>query len=194
MLFFNMKSSFPLGIDNSGWTAWSIRIDAKNNSITAASQKAVTCARYGTPLQKWPRSAIFLRFVPKNRTGSSSEVEDDAGDGLEVVLVLAEEGVEHIIAFRPQGQPLIQPEVHAPARLHHERGPAGVRRLRLQVPATEQRVPPGLPTRPPRANPYAPAAPKILHMLTVVDLRRKARYQVAFHGKPIVREVRHRRV
>jgi hypothetical protein len=29
-------------------------------------------------------------------------VEDDAGDALEVVLVLAEEGVEHIIAFGPQ--------------------------------------------------------------------------------------------
>jgi hypothetical protein len=29
-------------------------------------------------------------------------VEDDAGDGLEVVLVLAEEVIEHVIAFGPQ--------------------------------------------------------------------------------------------
>jgi len=52
--------------------------------------------------QKRPRSAIVLRFTLESRTGSRSEVEDDAGDGLEVVLVLAEEVVEHVIAFGPQ--------------------------------------------------------------------------------------------
>ena len=52
--------------------------------------------------QKWPNSAISLRSTPENRTRSGSEVEDDAGDGLEVVLVLAEEVVEHVIAFGPQ--------------------------------------------------------------------------------------------
>jgi len=39
-----------------------------------------------------------------------------------------------------------------------------------------------------------PPPPKILHMLPVVDLRRKACHQVALHGKPAVREVRQRRV
>jgi|GEM_PF-5139502 len=41
-----------------------------------------------------------LNLLGRSKTGS--EVEDDAGDGLEVVLVLAEEGVEHVIAFGPQ--------------------------------------------------------------------------------------------
>ena len=41
-------------------------------------------------------SALYTLAEPR------SEVEDDAGDGLEVVLVLAEEGVEHVIAFGPQ--------------------------------------------------------------------------------------------
>ncbi len=41
-----------------------------------------------------------LNLLGSRKTGS--EVEDDARDGLEVVLVLAEEGVEHVIAFRPQ--------------------------------------------------------------------------------------------
>src|SRR5208337_2477654 len=39
---------------------------------------------------------------PSHDGQNRSEVEDDAGDGLEVVLVLAEEGVEHVIAFGPQ--------------------------------------------------------------------------------------------
>jgi hypothetical protein len=48
------------------------------------------CAQFATLSGSGPdRSATFLRSTPENRTGSRSEVEDDAGDALEVVFILA---------------------------------------------------------------------------------------------------------
>jgi hypothetical protein len=51
------------------------------------------------------RNTAILRIVLARSNSVAApqeprlEVEDDAGDGLEVVLVFAEEVVEHIIAF-----------------------------------------------------------------------------------------------
>ncbi len=74
-------------------------IVSKMNYIMGADRWAVMCAQYATLCRRRSRSAIFRRFILENRTGSRSEVEDDAGDALEVVLVFAEEVVEHVIAF-----------------------------------------------------------------------------------------------
>jgi hypothetical protein len=50
---------------------------------------AVTCARYGTPARSGPDRPFSRDLPQKIGLGSRSEVEDDAGDGLEVVFILA---------------------------------------------------------------------------------------------------------
>src|SRR5208282_4222395 len=117
--------------------------------------------------------ALYLNYVRMKTAGIRLEMEDDSGGALVIVLVLAEEGTKHVVALGAQRQSRIHPEVHSPARLHRERVFAVIRRLGLQVSAPHQRVSPGLPARPPRPDPYPPAAAKILYVLTIVNLPRK---------------------
>jgi len=71
------------------------------------------CVQYAHPPEV-AQIGHFPAIYPENRTGTRSEVEDDAGDALEVVLVLAEEVVEHVIAFGPQGQSIISSPTGSP--------------------------------------------------------------------------------
>ena len=63
----------------------------------------MTCAQYATPGRSDAESKTFQQFVPERGIETRSEMEDDAGGGLEVVLVLAVKPVEHVIAFDAQG-------------------------------------------------------------------------------------------
>ena len=122
------------------------------------------------------------------------EVEDEATDELEIVLVLAEEAGADVIRFETETEARTPPVVGAAAEHHRERVSAITGSLRLLVQAAHQAMQPGFP------NALAPGdfgpggVGQELDVLIVGDRRSEGRADAALKGEPVVGEIAERRI
>ena len=106
-------------------------------------------------------------------------MEDHAGGGLEVVLVVAVEIAVEVVYFGAQREAGIEAVVDTPAPGDRKcRAIAGCR-LRLQVRPADDHMAPGLEARAASADAQATSAAKIFHVIVGVRRRTEGRHHAA---------------